>query len=146
MFICQRFIYVNLVYKLPTPANTFPFCKISAERPNITQNFHITYYLGMNKKKNRAAGAKQNEQNTRWYTPATCYGIRYADDTYVELAYQFIYFVYLSQYWLKFVYDGFTLVICLHGLVYLLFTREFFTDFLFTTLSQIGFVKKFTYR
>ena len=57
------------------------------------------------------------EKNLAKYTymPATSYEIRYADDAFVEIAYQFICFVYHSQNWLKFVYDGFTPVICLTG-------------------------------
>ena len=98
------------------------------------------------KKYCRAAGAKKMKPNVLWYTPVVCFGIRYADDTNVELAYEFICFVYLSQTWLKFIYDGFTPVVCLNGWFILCLRGSFFTDFVFAELLQMGFVKELIYR
>lgn len=74
-------------------------------------------YEKMNKKYCRAAGAKKKKSpNIRTRPPHVKKSdVRYADDACVELAYQFICFVYHSQNWLKFVYDRFTMVICLNG-------------------------------
>ena len=87
--------------RAPYPHQNFPFLASSDLRHQIKRNIFPSIHpkrVGQicrisNSRKdggNEKNRSEKNEPKLRWYTPAVCYGVRYAADADLELAHQFI--------------------------------------------------------